>query len=335
MCVLGAGHSIGAVARYIEILFRYWVRFAIILVLLPVPVSAATLIYFRTVQAATSIWVADPTYFGSNVNSNTIAGWNQYLTPAQNEADQLGQYLQTKSFLDDVGVQLESAGITSAAERDKLINSIAKNLKVTPVGSHLLSLTFSCDHSSNCTAVLTATIAVFQDRLTQSLKSQEQLSTSFLQSQLTDAQKRSANSEAQLESYLNQHPGLAVSLNGSSGIPELDRLVTQAQQDSAQVIQLESQLGQAQFTFAAADKFIQSSVNVVDPPRVTAGGIMGDGSSLKRAAIVWLVAAGVAAVYLAFLVWTDKTARETGELLHRLSVPVLATVPQLAARERF
>jgi len=307
----------------------------VILVLQPVPVSVATLVYFRTVQATTSIWVSDPTYFGSNVNSNTISGWNQYLTPAQNETDQLGQYLQTKSFLDDVGTQIETRGITSAKERDNLVNSIGKNLHVTPVGSHLVALTFSCDHSANCTVVLSAIIAVFQDRLTQSLKAQQELSTTFLQSQLASAEKRAADSQAALETYLSQHPNLAVGLSGQSGIPELDRLVTQAQQDRDQVIQLEAQLGQAQFTFAAADKFIQSNNNVVDPPRITAGGLLGDGSSLKKAALVWLAAAGIAAAYLVLLVWTDKTARETGELLHRLSVPVLATVPRLAAREQF
>jgi hypothetical protein len=322
-------------ARYIDTLFRYWIRFAVILVLLPVPVSVGTLIYFRTVQASTDIWVGDPTYMGSNVNSNTVSGWNQYLTPAQNETDELDQYLQTKSFLDAVGDQLATLGVNDARERDKLTNSIPKNLHVVPNGSHLLTLNFSCDHAAYCTAVLNATITVFQDRLTEALKSQEDLSTSFLQGQLTTSQKRAADSEAALEAYLNAHPGLAVSLSGQSGLPELDRLVTQAQQDRDQVIQLQNQLGQAQFTFAAADRFIQNSTKVVDPPRITAGGLLGDGSSLKRAAIVWLAAAGVAAVYLALLVWTDKTARETGELVHRLSVPVLATVPRLSAKESF
>src|SRR5438309_1406959 len=88
-------------ARYVDILFRHWTRFAVILFLLPTPISIATLVYFRTYQAATDIWVENPTYFGSSTNlvgSSGISGWNQYLTPAQNEADELNQYLQTTSF---------------------------------------------------------------------------------------------------------------------------------------------------------------------------------------------------------------------------------------------
>jgi capsular polysaccharide biosynthesis protein len=54
---------------------------------------------------------------------------------------------------------------------------------------------------------------------------------------------------------------------------------------------------------------------------------------LKKAAVVWLAAIGIAAGYLALLVWMDKSARDSRELVSRLSVPVLATVPLLTAKE--
>jgi capsular polysaccharide biosynthesis protein len=50
---------------------------------------------------------------------------------------------------------------------------------------------------------------------------------------------------------------------------------------------------------------------------------------------VWLAAAGIAAAYLVILVWIDQTARDSKELINRLSLPVLATVPRLAAKEKF
>jgi hypothetical protein len=325
-------------ARYIEILFRYWVRFAVIVVLLPVPVSVATLIYFRTYQAAADLWVENPTYFGSNANvlGTGISGWNQYLTPAQNETDELDQYLQTTSFLYAVGDRMAADGMADTKERNKLITSMPKNMHVTPNGSHLVTVTFSCSHASECTEALKATIVVFQERLTEALKAQEQLSTSFLQSQVAGAKTKADASEAALQKYLNEHPGLPVTLtSGQTGIPQLDQLLTQAQQDQTTLVSLEAQLGQAQYTFAAADQFVSTSTKVVDEPGITAGGFLGDGSSLKRAAVVWLAAVGIAAVYLALLVWMDKTARDTRELTGRLSVPVLATVPLLSAKERF
>lgn len=323
-------------ARYVEILFRYWARFAVILILLPVPVSIATLLYFRTVQATANLWVQDPTYFGTNVSSNSVSGWNQYLTPAQNVNDELTQYLQTTSFLYAVGDKLPTMGVTDLHERNLLINSMTANVHIVSTGSHLLTLTFSCQKAASCTAVLGATVAVFQDRLTQALKSQQQLSTTFLQAQLDAAQKRYATSQAALETYLAAHPGILAAPSGQqTGNTQLDALVTQAQLDRDQVTQLQNQLGQAQFTFAAADRFIQNDIQVVDEPRITKGGILGDGSSMKRAAIVWLAAVGVAAVYLVLVVWMDKTARDTRELAGRLSVPILATVPRLSLQEKF
>lgn len=326
-------------ARYIEMLFRHWKRFAVILIVLPLPASMATLVYFRTFTASTSVWVDEPTYFGTNANlagSNNVSGWNQYLTPAQNQKDVLDQYLLTTSFLYSIGDQLVASGVTDQKIRNQLIDSIPKNLHTVANGSHLLTINFSCDHASNCTAVLSATIAVFQGRLVDALKAQQQLSTSFLQSQLDPAQTRSNDSEAALTKYLAAHPGAL--LNNTSTVqafadPVLDHLVTQAQQDRDLVIQLQNQLGQAQFTFAAADRFIQSNTKVVDEPRISSGGLIGDGSSLKRAALVWLAAVGVAAVYLVLSVWMDKTARDTKELAGRFSLPVLATVPMLDIRE--
>ena len=325
-------------ARYIENLFRYWLRFAVILILLPTPVSIATLIYFRTYQASTDLWVQNPTYFGSNTNivgSSGVAGWNQYLTPSQNTADALNQYLQTTSFLYAVGDQMGADGLANANDRNTLINSIPKNMHVTPNGSHLLTITFSCSKASDCTETLKSTITVFQARLTDELKAQEQLSTTFLQGQVNAAQQRADTSEAALQKYLAAHPGVPFSATGQSGIPQLDELVTQAQQDRDALTQLQSQLGQAQYTFAAADQYVRTSTKVIDDPSITAGGFLGDRSSLKKARIVWLAALGVAALYLALLVWIDKTARDTRELSGRLSVPVLATVPMLSLKERF
>jgi capsular polysaccharide biosynthesis protein len=321
-------------ARYIEILFRHWVRFALLLVVLPLPVSVATLVYFRTLQATTNIWVESPAYYGSS--SSTVPGWNQYLTPAQNETDQLNQYLQTNSFLSAVNDEMAASGLASASERNMLIGRVGKNLHVVPTGSHVVTVNFSCSHASSCTAVLSATIKVFQNNLADSLKAQQQLSTSFLKSQLGVSQQSADASEAALDKYLAEHPGILVQFNGQqAAYPELNRLVTRAQSDRDQVNQLQGQLAQAQFTYAYADTFIKTSTKVVDPPRISSGGLMGDGSSLRRAAIVWLAAAGIAAAYLVILVWIDQTARDSKELINRLSLPVLATVPRLAAKEKF
>src|SRR5207253_856998 len=188
-----------------------------------------------------------------------------------NETDELNHYLQTTSFIYSVGDRMAADGLADAKERNKLITSIPKNIHVTPSGSHLVTITFSCSKAAECTETLKATIAVFQSRLTEALKAQEQLSTSFLTSQVAAAQQRSSDSEAALQKYINEHPGLPLTLtSGQTGITQLDQLLTRAQQDKDQLTALQNQLSQAQFTFAAADQFIRTSTKVVDDPGITA-----------------------------------------------------------------
>jgi capsular polysaccharide biosynthesis protein len=61
--------------------------------------------------------------------------------------------------------------------------------------------------------------------------------------------------------------------------------------------------------------------------------LLGDNSSLKRAALFSLACFTVGVAYLLLLVWVDKTARDAKELDSRLQVPVLATVPHYSLLE--
>jgi capsular polysaccharide biosynthesis protein len=320
-------------ARYVEQVFRHWKRFVAILILLPTPISLGVLVYFRTYTATTDIWVEAPTNFGSSVQ---ISGWNQYLTPAQNETDSLNQLLLTKAFTDSVVDRVASSGnVPNADERAQALLAIGKDLKVAAVGSHLVTVTFSCDHPMVCTSFLTATIDAFQAQLTDSLKAQQQLSTAFIQSQLDTAQARQATSQTDLQRYLLGHPGAVSPKAGeSSGDLQLDQLALRAQQDRENVAQLQTQLAAATYTFAAAEQFIKTNTKVVDQPAVTRGGLTGDGSSIRRALLVWGISFGAAFIYLLLLVLLDKAAMDPQELERRLRLPVLTTIPRLARAER-
>jgi len=315
-------------ARYVEILFRHWLRFALVLIVLPVPATVATVIYFRTYEATTNLWIDDPSTLNANVK---VPGWNQYVTPAQNQADALSQMLATKSFDDALlDAAFQSGGIDSAAEQQQIRLTVPLNIKVVPQGTHLLSIIYSCQRGSVCTAVLSATVTVFHDRLTAIQKDQQDLAVSFLESQVKSARDHLKASQDALQKYLATHPGLLLPASYQVGMnPELDGLELQLQQDTSSLTSLEGQLGQAQYVSAAAARFVDISTRTVDPPRITKGGFTGDGSSVRRALVVLAVCISAAAAYLLFLAWIDKTARDRKELEHRLQIPVLATIPQL------
>src|SRR2546428_2859608 len=187
-------------ARYVEILFRHWLRFALVLIVLPVPATVATVIYFRTYEATTNLWIDDPSTLNANVK---VPGWNQYVTPAQNQADALSQMLATKSFDDALlDTAFQSGGIDTAAEQQQIRLTVPLNIKVVPQGTHLLSIVYSCRRGSVCTAVLSATVKVFHERLTANQKVQEDLAVSILERQDKPAADHLTAAHYLLDEYL-------------------------------------------------------------------------------------------------------------------------------------
>ena len=110
------------------VLFRQWVRFALLLVGLPAGAAAASIFIFPSYQASARIWVDTPSYFGS---VSSAQGWNQYLTPSQNEADSLTQMVATDAFVSTVGRQLVADGAVSQADRAAVEQQMRSNFVVT------------------------------------------------------------------------------------------------------------------------------------------------------------------------------------------------------------
>ncbi len=318
-------------ARYVEMLLRYWVRFAILLVLAPIALGATSALFLRTYEGTASIWVEAPNYFGQTV---TPAGWNIYLTPAQNQSDNLNELLSTHAFGTTIAHRLMQTGVVSdAATADTIVSSFPSRLHVIADGAHLVTLTFSNERQAVCTAVLNVTIQLFHERLAAVQIEQADLSTSFLSGQLTSAKARLNTSQAGLQTYLADHPGLKIETTPSAVQTDLDKVASQVRQDQAEVLQLQSQFDQAQFLGAGAQRLVETNTKLIDEPRIAGRGLLGDGSSLKRAALVVLACETLGLAYLLLLVWADKTARDSKEIENRLKVPVLATVSQFTFLE--
>lgn len=318
--------------RYLEALLRYKARFTLILIVLPAIATAASVVFFPTYKGSASLWAESPSYYGT---SFVPVGWNQYLSPAQNEADSLGQLIKTASFAGLLVSKLEADGyVKSKADRDTYLGDLATKFTMTTGGTHLLILSTSCDRPVECLALLKETIAAVKQQAAELERDQSRQGIDFLQAELTQAKAGLKASEDSLQSYVSQHPGVDLSPNAVNRPAELDRLLSDVQDRRSQVAQIQVSLGQAQYYSSASATLLDTGPRVIDQPRITRGGLTGDGSSIKRGLIGWGVFAALGAAYLWLLVWVDKTARDPAEIERHLKVRVVATVPLLGRVER-
>lgn len=309
---------------YLEVLFRHWRRFFVLLILLPAVIGMITIVFFPSYRASSQLWVES----FADVGLGTPSGWNTYLTPSQNLSDQLTQLLTTKAFNDELYQRVVDSGYTTPVERADIANSIA-GIQVTAPGSRVLALSAGCDLKPICVAVLNRLIDLFRDQQLKLQQDQADVAITFFSQQLSTAQPDLRSAQDALEKYLGQHPNLRTDPNAITDDIEYNRLVLDERDKQNKVNDYQAKLDHARFIASASDQVLQIGPKVVDPPRITRAGILGDGTSLKRAmfsvAGCYLVAGG----YLFLLVVVDRTARDPRELERRLRVPVLVTIPRL------
>lgn len=317
--------------RYLETLLKYKLRFMLILVLLPALATGASVALFPTFKGSASLWADSPSSYGSGFYPS---GWNQYLSPAQNEADGLSQLMKTAAFANLLIKHLETDGyVKDQADRDQYLTMLG-NLTISTAGSHLVLMAVTCDRPTECLALMKNTIASAKEQAAELQKVDSQQGIDFLDAELTQAKTSLRTAEDALQKYLGAHPGLSVTATNIDRPLELDRLVADVQDKRNRVTQIQSTLGQAQYYSSASATLLDSGPRVLDEPRITRGGLTGDGSSLKRGLIAWAAMAAFGAAYLWVLVWIDKTVRDVGELERSFKLPVVATIPQLAPVER-
>jgi uncharacterized protein involved in exopolysaccharide biosynthesis len=314
--------------KYLELLFRFRVRFAILLILLPAVAGIGTILLFPSYKATAQIWVDSPSYFGSGA---TPSGWNQYLTPAQNEADSLNQLLATRAF-DSALYAGSASALPDPADRMRALTS--SKLTIVSLGTHLVVVSAVCDHPPTCVAIVNTAMDVLKQLQIQFEKDQATAGMAFVSGQLKDAQSSLSTAEAALQTYLTEHPGTKVDPVTDNNPPELARLLTPALQLRAKVADLQSSLDRDQYISSVSTSVIESGPRVVDAPQVVGTGLTGDGTSKRTAVIVAGCCLAVGLGYLFILAWVDKTARDPRELEKRLEVAVVATIPRLSAAER-
>jgi uncharacterized protein involved in exopolysaccharide biosynthesis len=296
--------------KYIEILFRFKFRFAFLLVLLPAVVGGITVLLFPSYRASAQLWVDDPAYFGGA----TPTGWSQYMTAAQNEQDSLLQLLSTRSFNEDLYRRL-ATDIPDPAARAAAVSG--SKLTIFATGTHLLSVSATCVKQPVCIVLVNRSVEAMQQ-----------------------AKTTQTGAEDALRRYISGHPGIKVDVNGdpntsAASDPELARLAADVQTARSTVTNLQEQINRNTNIASASTALIQAGPRMVDPPMIQKGGLTGDGSGLRKAAMTAGAVLALGACYLFLLGWLDKTLRDPRDIERRFKLPVVTTIPELQPSERF
>lgn len=327
MCVPESLQQAGALmAKYVEVLFRFRLRLTVIL-LIALAGGAYLFLSLTSYQATATMRVESPSSFGATF---VPIGWSPGLTPAQNFSDSISQVVKAPAFSQSLSEKLSGSGaISSTAELQQVVGAVGTNLRIGVSGSHVLTLTYTCHRSDLCAQVLNQTIIVFREQLLQSQQAQTDATTAFWKGQLTDAQGSLASAEAALQSYASANPN--VSTDAGSGDPQVVQLLDSVRQWKAKIVEAQDNVSLAQYLSTSSARFSQLGTTVVDAPRLTSSRTLGDGSSLRLAALALLAGLLTIVGYAALLTWIDKTVGDPSLLERRLGVPVVATIPKLVS----
>jgi hypothetical protein len=312
--------------KYLEVLFRHWLRFALLCLGLPLVAGAAALFAFQGKDGSAQLWVDTPSYIG---NIQTASGWNQYLTPAQNTVDSLDQLILTDSFYQKLGQGLIDSGtVNSWPESNQVLGDVRGTLTAAAAGSHLVTIKVECRSAPVCVQVLTTTIALHRDWLIQTEKQQADVASKFYTSQLQLAKEHQQASIDAFNAYVASHPVPPNTVPPQD--PVLDRLQSDVRQAQTQVNDLQDKLQSVQFSYDAATEIDQTALRVIDPPATSGGRFT---SVTKKMAMAIAAAASVPGIaYLVFLGWIDRTTRNPKEIEGRLGVRVVALIGNLTAK---
>jgi uncharacterized protein involved in exopolysaccharide biosynthesis len=321
-------------ARYLETLLRHRMRFLILCLLAPLSLGGSSALLLRSYEATATLWISDPSYLGQTV---APVDWSPRQSPAQNATETLRQLLATRAFDQQVADKLQGTGaLSDPRDRARVADSLGSALRPVVDGTHLVRLAYSNPNPLVAVAVLRAAIDIYLQHQALAQQNQLDVSTTFLSTQVTAAESAATLAQQAVAGYLAAHPTVRSPAGGAdTGIAEFDRLLHQVRQAQDDLTQLHTQLTQARFLGAAAQRLVETNTQVVDQPRIATSGLIGDGRSLAAAFTVSLLCLLAAVVYLSVLVWADQTARDGKELERRLKVPVLTTIPLISLQERF
>jgi uncharacterized protein involved in exopolysaccharide biosynthesis len=196
--------------RVLEVIFRHPASLAVLLV---VPILASLVVAFlqpRMYQATASLW-ALRNYIATDIQS----GSGVTETPAQTQANALGDLLQTRTFDLAVASDADLASTLDAGTRgdaqkrdDALVRLLSTGVNVTASGDNLLTVTYQDASRSMATAVVAAVVKEYGTQIVNLTSLDAQAFLNAYQEQIANAQTNVQSAQDAQQGYIQTHPNL-------------------------------------------------------------------------------------------------------------------------------
>jgi capsular polysaccharide biosynthesis protein len=316
--------------RVLEMLFRHTLLILSLIVLLPI--IGVAVVYFivpRTYQSTASLWawhryeVISPTGPESDLES----------TPAQTQATELIQLLETKKFDLAVvnGINLAptlnlSSSVLNDPEQldDALFTELAKNVIVTPEAYQLYTISYTNRNPYIAQQIVSAVIQNFGMQSTA-------LSVTVGRSLLTNYQQQLVQAQQQLKQDLALEIQYAASHSPDQlgTDPQYQQLSAVVTQDTNIVQNIQSTINTIEESMAANSN-VSSLYQIQDQPQVPQQALSRTTKFLIGGGIGLGIALLTDIVYLIILVRRDRSIYSIADLQNIVNLPVLMQLPTLA-----
>lgn len=321
------------IEKVLEAFFRHWLLVILPVVVIPLDVTAWVFATPAQYEAQTSVWVDRPTYLNFGTDELT-----RYLPPATVQRNHLGEFMQTRTFLNDVVAATSLKRLlgdpNGVAELDRMF---ARDLDILQTGDHLLVIQFRAEERAVAFEMVNAIVDQFRKRVTEDRRNQAQVAISFYTARLNNVNANLTQARSDLAQYLAANPSVAATLlqRGAEvarldpGFADLQRRVDVAQGDADSARQA---LAAAQLDYSAGVQSDALGFRVIDPTSVSTTPSRQLKKALAYPMIALLVGVALSASMLFLLALSDHSVRSLADLAP--DTVILGVMPRMTPRAK-
>ncbi len=249
--------------RYLRTFLKRWYLYVVPIILVPVIATAYGFNKLSLYGSTAKLYVDKPSFL-----SPDQFGWNPYLSPAQNVAEQMSELLSIKSFVLSVAQKTDLANradLTIAPAGDAAVARISSEVSVAApgVGPHVVVVSVTDKEPHLAQQINQAFLHFFEAYYQLHRIADDDRAKTFYQNQVQSAQSAVEQDVAKEQDYCHQHLDTCA---GTQVDPVLAQLQSQLSQDQQALRTFESQLAAVNQDLAATNTGTSDLFQVPDPP---------------------------------------------------------------------
>jgi uncharacterized protein involved in exopolysaccharide biosynthesis len=182
-----------------------WLLAAVLTLVWGAGLAAAFVEYTTTYESTASIWVlrASPELAQTSPDDPNLT---TVQTAASQQAALLDQLLHTKSFVRDVIQRTSLSGeLAAASDEGRYLDRVRKDFSVKALGTNLLSVSFAARDPRVAMEMVTAALAVREERVTQARIAATTALSALYQKDFEVAQAQALEAQSRLEEFDATH----------------------------------------------------------------------------------------------------------------------------------